>query len=192
MFWKLWKKKPRKNNIKTTIISIDKYDDLFSDFDPRPYNVRAVSTDFISELERADQQLVYDKYHVIFVTPKEQRAPKEELVIKKRISEFFNLEYLVYKARQKRLINQGALFISLGVIVIFLFFYLLPRYEELLNAISFFQIIFELLGWFLLWEGLNLIIFDAKEKKKQIRFFKLASEARLMFVTAKENKNKKK
>ncbi len=183
MFWKI--NKPKKSNIKTIILSIDKYSEIFSDFDPRPYSAKAISDDFISELDRVDQQLVYDKYHIVFVIPKEQRIVKEELTIKKRLNEFFNIEYLVHKAKQRKLVRQGALFIGLGVIAIFLFFYILPRYEEFLNAISFFQIIFELIGWFLLWEGMNLIIFDSKEKKKQIRFFKLVSEAKFIFITDK-------
>ncbi len=183
MFWK--KKKAKNIETKNVIISLDNYSDVFSDFDPRPYNVKAISSDLISELDRVDPELSYDKYHVIFVIPKEQRILKDEIIIKKRLSEFFNKEYLTHKAHQNKIIKQGSLFISLGVVVIFLFFYLLPKYPYLLSTFSFIQIIFELVGWFLLWEGLNLIVFDSKEKQSDIKFYKLVSDAKFTFVNDK-------
>ena len=32
---------------------LDNYDDIFSDFDPRPYTVRALSDDFLNECRKA-------------------------------------------------------------------------------------------------------------------------------------------
>ena len=179
------KKKTKDKGVKNVIISLDNYNDLFSDFDPRPYNVKAISSDFISELDRVDPELTYSKYQIIFVIPKEQRIIKDETIIKKRLVDFFNKEYLVHKAHQKKIVRQGSFFMGLGVIVIFLFFYVLPKFPNLIASFSFFQIIFELIGWFLLWEGLNLVIFDSNKKVSDIKFYKLISDAKFTFVNDK-------
>ncbi|NYT12918.1 MAG: hypothetical protein GKC01_00225, partial [Candidatus Methanofastidiosa archaeon] len=38
---------------KNISLILDSYDDLFSDFDPRPYSVRGLSDDFLIECRRA-------------------------------------------------------------------------------------------------------------------------------------------
>ena len=43
-------KKFREGNIS---IVLDSYDDLFSDFDPRPYRIRALSDDFLLECKKS-------------------------------------------------------------------------------------------------------------------------------------------
>jgi len=171
-----------KEDIKTIVISLDKYTDLFSDFDPRPYSVRAVSDDFVLELKRVDPELIYDQYHILFVISKNKRILKEEIIIKKRLVEFFNKEYLLHNNHKKRIVKFGSMFIGLGVTLIFLFFYLLPKYPIIMSSFSFFQIIFELVGWFLLWEGLNQIIFVSKEKRNHIQLYKRLSTAKITFV----------
>ena len=40
------------NDVREIAIIIDTWDDIFSDFDPRPFSERMVSSDFIDELRR--------------------------------------------------------------------------------------------------------------------------------------------
>ncbi len=173
--------------IKTIVLSLDTYNDLFSDFDPRPYSVRTISNDFLLELKRVDPELIYNNYHILFVIPKGQRIIKDESIIKKRLTEFFNKEYLLHNNYKKKIIQLGSIFIALGVLVIFLFFYILPKYPNVMDSFSFFQIIFELVGWFLLWEGLNQIIFVSKEKRNHIKLYFRLSNAKITFVNNKNN-----
>jgi len=184
-----FKKIKDQDETKSIIMSLDTYNDIFSDFDPRPYNVKAISSDFISELERVDPELIYKKYHIILVIPKKERISKDEIIIKTRLEDFFTKEYLIHKDHQNKIFKKGIWFIGFGVLVIFFFFYVLPNYKSLLSAFSFFQIIFELIGWFLLWEGLNLIVFDSKEKQNIVKFYKLVSEAKFTFVNDKKGEN---
>jgi len=175
------------DEIKTIVLYLDNYNDLFSDFDPRPYSVRTISDDFLLELKRVDPELIYNNYHILFVIPKNKRIIKEENIIKKRLIEFFNNEHILHNNSKKKIIQLGGVFIALGVLVIFLFFYILPKYPHVMDSFSFFQIIFELVGWFLLWEGLNQIIFVSKEKKNHIKLYSRLSKAKITFVDNKNN-----
>ena len=42
----------RIKDIKEISIAIDTWDDMFSDFDPRPFNMRALSEDVMAELKK--------------------------------------------------------------------------------------------------------------------------------------------
>ena len=39
-------------------LSLDNYDDIFSDFDPRPFSQRALSDDFLIEAKKASRDKV--------------------------------------------------------------------------------------------------------------------------------------
>jgi len=175
----------KKEETKTIVISLDEYNDLYSDFDPRPYSVRAISDDFIMELKRVDPELMYYNYHILFVIPKERRIIKEEIVIKKRLIEFFNKEYLMHNTHKKQIVKQGCLFVGLGVVVFFMFVYIFPKYSSFGIDFTAFTLIFELIGWFLLWEGLHQIIFESKEKRNHINLYKRLSQAKITFVNDK-------
>ena len=46
---------------------IDTYDDIFSDFDPRPYSQRALSDDFLLEARKASKDKVSGTFELNFL-----------------------------------------------------------------------------------------------------------------------------
>ena len=66
-------------------IQLDTYDDIFSDFDPRPYSSRALSEDFIKEIKRHYMEDKRGRFEVHFTIPASERNIGDEGLIKKRL-----------------------------------------------------------------------------------------------------------
>ena len=57
---------------------LDTYDDIFSDFDPRPYNERALSEDFLIEARKAARDKNTGiELHFLIPTPMQDKASEE-------------------------------------------------------------------------------------------------------------------
>jgi hypothetical protein len=159
---------------------IDTYDDIFSDFDPRPYSQRSLSQDFLDEAKRASRDKKYEKIHLKFLTPKNIRNTHDELMIKKRLREHFKKHALEMKKEHKKIIKEGAFFILLGFIFMTLTtFFLLKKETNVL--FTFLSVFLEPGGWFLFWEGLYLIIFDSRREVPYLDFYKRMSAAEIVF-----------
>src|SRR3989339_701864 len=48
---------------------LDGYDDIFSDFDPRPYSQRSLSDDFLSEAKKVSSGKTGDRLELRFLIP---------------------------------------------------------------------------------------------------------------------------
>ena len=59
----------RIKDIKEISIAIDTWDDIFSDFDPRPFEVRALSEDFIAELKKRYRETRKGQFLVMIYAP---------------------------------------------------------------------------------------------------------------------------
>ena len=71
---------------------LDSYDDLFSDFDPRPYAQRALSDDFLVECKKASV-VKKSKIELRLMAPKHKRNHFDEVKIKKRLKEHFHKHF---------------------------------------------------------------------------------------------------
>ncbi len=63
-------------------IILDTYDDIFSDFDPRPYSERALSDDFLIEANKASRDKASGQIELIFLIPQKMRNIESENLIK--------------------------------------------------------------------------------------------------------------
>ena len=59
-------------------LNLDSYDDIFSDFDPRPYSERAMSQDFLAEAHRASIDKGFGQIELNFLIPKNKRKKHED------------------------------------------------------------------------------------------------------------------
>lgn len=161
-------------------IHIDDYDFLFSDFDPRPFSQRALSDDFLAEIKRASKEK-NEEINLKFLIPKDKRNSEKEKTIQLRLKEHFKKHYAEAKKEQKRLVKQGIYFIFFGIVL--MFFATLILYKLSSGFLShFFVIILEPGGWFLFWEGLNLIIFESKKRNPELIFYEKMSKAIITFL----------
>ena len=69
---------------------LDGYDDIFSDFDPRPYSQRSLSDDFLAEARKASRDKDQDKLELRLLVANDKRDPKIEAMIRKRLRDHFS------------------------------------------------------------------------------------------------------
>ncbi len=161
---------------------LDSYDDIFSDFDPRPFSDRALSDDFLAEAKRASRDKVSGKIALTFLIPKGIRDQKEERLIRRRLREHFNKHYQrIYNDVQK-INRQGIFFMVIGVVIMFIATFISFTFDEKYLVYSFLIILLEPAGWFLFWEGLNLIVFESKKIKPDRDFYEKMAKAEIAFV----------
>lgn len=171
-----------KSNNETDIISLmlDEYNDLFSDFDPRPNSKRSLSDDFLDELARASYDKKYP-IHLELMLPKRIRRQKMEQVIKKRLSSHFQKHFNMHKNDRSKIVKKGMKFWFAGFLFMLFTTYLHYTFLNPKFYQSFLIILLEPAGWFSFWEGLNLIFFESQEESKQYYFYEKMSKAKIKF-----------
>lgn len=163
-------------------LALEGYDDIFSDFDPRPYKDRALSTDFLNEAKRASK----DKksgIEIKFLIPTKQRNYKTEEVIKERLKRHFKRHHDLLNCERKGIIEKGLLFTIIGVGLMVLATYLLFTYQERSFLLAFLNVLLEPAGWFLFWEGLDYTITQAREQKPELEFYEKMHKAKINFMS---------
>ena len=163
-------------------LKINTYNDIFSIFDPRAYSQKALSDDFLQEVKRAS----HDKIQVTqlgFLLPKSERDLRKEKVIKKRLKEHFKKHFEELKNEYKKIRNKGIGFVITGIILMFLATLILFKYSEGNFLMTFFVILLEPGGWFLFWEGLNLIIFETKKEIPDLDFYEKMHKCSINFFS---------
>ena len=162
---------------------LEDYDAIFSDFDPRPYSQRSVSDDFLSESKKAVKDKFPNKIELKLLINEKVRNSSTEIIIKKRLKEHFKDHLHKHKKNMKKIINQGISFVIAGVLLMFLATYILFKSEDASLVTSFLIVFLEPGGWFLFWEGLDLVIFEAKKKKPDLEFYKKMSKCEISFLS---------
>ena len=161
-------------------LGLDSYDDIFSDFDPRPYKKKALSVDFLSEAKRASRDLAEVKLKLFI--PTDKRNLKEEGLIKKRLNEHFKKHHGLLEKEKRQIIKHGLLYAGVGIILmIFATFILLSELDNTF-LITFLIVILEPAGWFLFWEGSYQTIFESKMKETDYMFYKKMTKCDISFV----------
>lgn len=159
---------------------LDSYDDLFSDFDPRPYSQRAVSDDFIGQAKKVARDHLEKAGSLLLLLPETERKQEQETAISKRLHSFFNHSRDLIKADVKRIRKRAFSFLLAGV-----FFMLLAGYISYLEPSQFYVhiilVLFEPAGWFLFWTGLDHLFSDSGKTKKELQFFRQMSAAEIRF-----------
>lgn len=162
-------------------LSLDDYNDIFSDFDPRPYSQRSLSDDFLIEAKKASRDKKTGEIELNLLMPKEKRNFNHEHTIKNRLKDYFKRREESTRREIKKIIHQGAIFIGIGVVLMIIATILIHYYYETNIFLSFLVILLEPAGWFLFWEGLNFIIFKQKEKNPEFEFNQKMSKSTIIF-----------
>ncbi|MEM4336914.1 MAG: hypothetical protein QXG86_02830 [Candidatus Woesearchaeota archaeon] len=162
-------------------LRLDDYDDIFSDFDPRPYSQKALSVDFLEELKRASVDKKFGAIQLIFLVPLSKKNSSFELMIKKRLREHFKKHYRILKEEVKKTIRKGIVFMISGIILMVTATFLLFSETDKNLIKSFFITLLEPASWFLFWEGGDIALFEPKEKKLELEFYKKMANSRIIF-----------
>jgi hypothetical protein len=163
-------------------IWIDTYDDIFSDFDPRPYQDRILSDDFLQESKRVSKENKFGLFELKILIPSKLRDQKSEKIIRIRLHQYFNYTYEKIKNDIKRIRLRGVL--------LALFAGVLTTIATKLSInppdnffIHFLRVILEPAGWFTIWTGLENIFIDPQEKKSDLTFYKKMANCKIIFIS---------
>ena len=158
-----------------------KYDDIFSSFDPRSYSERSLSVDFLAEAKRATRETDKGELELRILLPKAERRVEKESAIRKRLREHFRKHADILDKERRGISNQGLFFIIFGIVFMFVAAYILFQNNVQSLFGEFIVVLLEPGGWFLLWEGLDLMIFKSKEGKADLDFYRKMSRADIAF-----------
>lgn len=161
---------------------LDTYDDIFSDFDPRPYIYRAISDDLLQEIKRATRDRPSGLRELRFLIPAGKRNTEDENLIKKRLKDHFKKHYIEFNDQSKKIKRKGYSFALIGIGMI-----IVASYLETFNWDSFLSnlvtIVLEPGGWFLGWTGLDHLIYNLEEHKEDLGLYEKMSQCDFDFVS---------
>ena len=166
-------------------IWLDKYEEIFSDFDPSPVAMRTVSDDFINETKKIcrEKKLTLQEFNIFL--PSNIRIEADEISIAKRLHSYFQKKLQQYNVEYKNTRRKGIVFAFFGIILLMLLTYLLSLqiFPAMLQAVF---IVIEPAGWFLIWMGLDYIFFVNKTKSADREFYKKIGKAAIKFHSTPE------
>jgi len=161
---------------------LDEYEDLFSDFDPRPYSRRQISDDFLFELKRRFREVPKDqKMQINLYLPKTVRDIKIESATKKRIKEHFDFEIKnLNKKRTKRKMT-GFGYLAIGITILAINAYIEWEFssDEFISLIGF---ILAPAGWFSAWTSFERFILDPTDETDRLQFYLRMQKANVTFL----------
>lgn len=160
---------------------LDTYDDIFSDFDPRPYAERALSDDFLNAAKKACRENTSGKIDLNLLIHTDQRDKQQEVIIKKRLKAHFTKYFNAIKKETKSTIKKGLFLTIAGVILMFIATLIAVKYSDGGILVNFLIVVTEPGGWFLFWEGLSMTIFESKRSRSDLDFYKKISGGEVFF-----------
>lgn len=167
-------------------IQLDNYDDIFSDFDPRPYANRELSDDFLKELGRRYLERRQGGFEVLFHIPATERDAKHEAVIKKRLREHFSRELRDVRGQLSRRKRMGITYLFVGFSLL-----ALETYIAIQSADSLWPRLADLLlvpgGWFFFWTGLDKLLEGPANLRQLESFYEKFIRCNYLFVTQDES-----
>lgn len=177
------KETAREKLLKMSEVSLwlDGYDDIFSDFDPRPYPQRTLSDDFLNEAKKASREKI-SGIELKLLVPKNIRDTEKESLVKRRLHEHFKKRTQEIKKQIMHIKMQGIIFLFTGILLMFIAAFISFRYTEHNLFSSFLIILLEPAGWFLFWEGSHFLLFEADTVKPDFEFYKKMGKCQIEFV----------
>lgn len=158
---------------------LDSYDDIFSDFDPRPYDHRVLSFDLLAEAKRAAREKIAG-LSLRFMMPSGLRDTNKEQLIIKRLHSHFEKHANIL--RKEKIINNRK-----GVFLALLGFFLTAcaagvsfYFKESMPA-TIALVILEPAGWFTIWNGLDIVFQGWNSKKAEHEFYHKMASAEIVF-----------
>ena len=158
---------------------LDTYDDIFSDFDPRPFPQRALSDDFLLEAKKAARDKG-DNLDLSFMIPKAKRNFEHEVLIKRRLREHFRKHTIIIENEVKSIRRKGVVMAITGIILIMVATYFFSLASENI-FIHLLIVILEPAGWFTAWTGLDEIYYTAKQQMPDLEFYQKMTKSEISF-----------
>ncbi len=162
-------------------LMLDTYDDIFSDFDPRPYSERALSDDFLVEMKRASRDKPSGGISLNMQIPKREHNLGTEKIIKNRLRDHFKHHHDILHAEIQKLRIQGTLiaiigFVLMGTAIMLGDLGITPR------IVTMALVVLEPSGWFAMWFGFDKIFYTAGSRKPDLTFYEKMIKCDIVFL----------
>lgn len=160
---------------------LDTYNDIFSDFDPRPYAHRALSQDLLDEAKRATREAPLG-VELRFLIPTAKRSLPDEAVIKRRLREHFRKHSAQLDEEFKSVRKKGIVLTIIGMLLLTAATFLYQQ-DGGKWWTSFLIVLCEPAGWFTVWIGLEkaFAVYESSERKLNRLFYQKMARAEFKF-----------
>jgi hypothetical protein len=162
---------------------LDSYEDIYSDFDSRHYLHRRISEDFLHELRTEMKYLQHHASDMVLLLPQEQRNEPTEKIIASSLNNYFKGQSRFHHDKCNQKLKRGVALLIMGIIIMLLNSWVIYRSGESFSIIGL-RVLLEPAGWFLLWAGLDFLLYDFAGLKKEENFYKELSEMNIHFQSA--------
>ena len=161
---------------------IDAYDDIFSGFDPRSFEERMVSDDFVVQVRKVSKEIRTRISVLKLLVPAGTQNAEHEKMIRRRLQDhFYNMYQQLYEEFRAVKVR-GIYFTVAGLCLMIVASYISylkfsDFYINLLLVLS------EPGGWFLFWTGLDHLVTFSRSKRSEIDFYNRMSNVHIEFGT---------
>ncbi|MDE1870293.1 MAG: hypothetical protein KGH71_04900 [Candidatus Micrarchaeota archaeon] len=162
-------------------IILDAYEDIFSDFDPRPFSERALSEDFLVEArKRTRDKKIGIELH--FLIPGRIRDATSEALITNRLRDHFKRQHRKINEEFSRK-NRFAIALMAFGLIVGLAAALLISFANLgMVGDNTVGIVFTIVSWYSIWTGLDRLLFKSHDETADREFFRKMASAKIIFT----------
>ena len=150
-------------------IWLDSYDDVFSDFDSRPFEERSLSDDFILEARKMAKEKPEGEIEVKLLMPAAKRNHETEAIIIKNLHAHFRHFAHTLETEIKHTRRRGVILTVTGFLLMTLAAYIISISDGHFYF-NILRIVLEPTGWFLVWAGLENIFYGLRKKNAELDF----------------------
>ncbi|HWB64841.1 MAG TPA: hypothetical protein VG603_15095 [Chitinophagales bacterium] len=159
---------------------IDKYDDVFSDYDSRPFAERSLSDDFLREVRKMASEKSSGDIQLKFHILDDQRDPESEQIIINNLNKHFENIAQALKSEQRNILNKGFMLLAGGTLLIVFLVFLnsMPYKSAFLAGL---HSMLEPVGWFMSWTGLDHVFQNSRKAKATLHYNSMMAHASIEF-----------
>ncbi|MBN1793184.1 hypothetical protein JW826_05880 [Candidatus Woesearchaeota archaeon] len=162
-------------------LRLERYEDVFSDFDPRPFSERALSDDFLAE----SRKVARDKrgsLELELLVPEALHQSAIDAKVRKRLKDHF-IKHRDQLVLDNKAIHRKGVMITLSGFVLMVLATFLYDWESPLFVFSFIRTMIEPAGWFMVWFGLDQLFYTKAQNKADIEFYSKMASASIRFTS---------
>jgi len=150
-------------------IWIDKYEDIFAEYDSRPFASRALSDDFLKGIRQMISEKPMGAIELKFNVLSGEKNSEAEVIIMNKLNTHFKRISEVLKKEQTQILRKGYMLLGGGSVLIIALFFMSTFFEEgaSLNAI---HLMLEPVGWFMTWTGLDHVFQHSRKDKSALDY----------------------
>lgn len=137
---------------------LEGYVDIFSSFDPRPYDQRALSDDFLDECEKILHDKKFPIVEIRLLVPDAKRSLADEEVIEKRLHLHFLEQARQVRSERKKEMIYGILFIVGGLLLGIIITLIMQKWLLPSFGMTLLTLMGEPASWFCIWTGSDMLL----------------------------------